>query len=108
VRWLERRGFRIEARNWRRRGGELDVIAWQGDALVFVEVKTRRGTAFGSGAEAVGARKQARMLTGATAFLQRFGSRPPACRFDVLDLDASGPGEPLVRHVPDAFRPGLA
>lgn len=108
MRWLERHGFRIEARNWRRRTGELDVIAWSGATLVFVEVKTRRGAAFGSGADAVGPRKQARMLKAATAFLQRFASRPPACRFDVLDLDASGPGDPVVNHVPDAFRPGWA
>jgi len=108
VRWLEQHGFRVENRNWRKRTGELDVIAWEGSTLVFIEVKTRRGAAFGSGAEAVDARKQARMLKAATAFLQRFGARPPACRFDVVVVDATGAGEPGISHLPDAFRPGWA
>jgi putative endonuclease len=106
VHWLERHGFRIEARNWRKRTGEIDVVAWQGSTLVFVEVKTRRGTAYGTGGEAVGAGKQARIQRAASAYLQRFGSRVPVCRFDVLEVDASGSGTPAVSHLPDAFRPG--
>jgi putative endonuclease len=108
VHWLERHGFRIEARNWRKRTGELDVIAWEGGILVFVEVKTRRGTRFGSGAESVDARKQRRMLKAANAYLLRYGSHPPVCRFDVVVVDASGAGDPAVSHLPDAFRPGWA
>ncbi len=108
MRWLERHGFRIEARNWRKRTGELDVIAWEGSTLVFVEVKTRRGTTFGSGAESVDARKQRRMLRAADAYLQRYASRPPVCRFDVVVVAVGDAGDPSVSHLPDAFRPGWA
>jgi len=106
VRWLDQHGFRIESRNWRKRAGEIDVIAWQGSTLVFVEVKTRRGKVFGTGGEAVGAEKQARINRAASAYLQRFGSSPPVCRFDVIEVDVSEPESPVVNHLPDAFRPG--
>ncbi|WP_298226357.1 YraN family protein [Gryllotalpicola sp.] len=61
VRYLERNGFRIIARNWRGTRGELDIIALEGDATVFVEVKTRSGLRFGDPLEAVTAAKLRRI-----------------------------------------------
>ena len=58
------RGFALVARNWRCRIGELDLVLARGEQLVFCEVKTRRGDAFGGGWEAVTARKQAKVRAG--------------------------------------------
>ncbi|MEK7766947.1 MAG: YraN family protein [bacterium] len=104
--WLAARGYRIETRNFRCRTGEIDVVASRNGLLVFVEVKTRRSGAFGAPAEAVGAAKRARLLRAASLYLARFGSRPPACRFDVMEVRAAPGASPEVRHLPDAFRSG--
>jgi putative endonuclease len=85
-RWYERRGYRLVARNWRCRLGELDLVVRRADVLVFCEVKARRGTAFGGGWEAVTTRKQAKVRAVAQAFLQRTGARADAIRFDVASV----------------------
>lgn len=66
---LERAGYRVLDRNWRRRGGELDVVALDGQVLVFVEVKVRTGTAFGSADEAIGQRKLERLMATAQRYV---------------------------------------
>ena len=68
---LERRGYAIVARRYRRRGGELDIIARDGATLVFVEVKARDGRAFGEAAEAVTALKRRRMAQLALDYMAR-------------------------------------
>jgi putative endonuclease len=83
--YLETLGYRILRRNLRGPGGEIDLIAHDGDTLVFVEVKLRRGTRFGSALAAVDSRKRARIRALAEDFLQFL---PPATkvRFDVVTL----------------------
>ena len=81
-----RRGYRIVARNWRCRIGELDLVVERRGVLVFCEVKSRRGTAFGVGFEAVTRRKQTKLRWLAEAFLQATGSRPLGIRFDVASV----------------------
>jgi putative endonuclease len=83
---LERRGYSIIARRYRRRRGELDIIARDGATLVFVEVKARRGRAFGEGAEAVTPLKRRRMTKVALEYIarNRLGACP--CRFDVVSI----------------------
>jgi putative endonuclease len=83
--YLETLGYRILRRNLRGPAGEIDLIAHDGDTLVFVEVKLRRGTRFGSALAAVDARKRARIRALAEDFLQFL---PPATkvRFDVVTL----------------------
>lgn len=81
-----RRGYRIVARNWRCRIGELDLVVESGGVLVFCEVKSRRGAALGGGYEAVTRRKQAKLRAVAEAFLQADRSRPQAIRFDVASV----------------------
>lgn len=66
--WLGRRGYRVIARNVRYRGGELDIIALDGDELVFVEVRVRTGTRFGRAGESVDARKLATLMRAAERF----------------------------------------
>src|SRR3977135_869249 len=71
VQELERRGYAIVARRYRRRGGELDIIARDGPTLVFVEVKARDGRAFGEAAEAVTRLKQRRITRLALDYMTR-------------------------------------
>jgi putative endonuclease len=77
---LARRGYRIVERNYRSRWGELDVVAYDGDTLVFVEVKARRGAQFGDPAFAVDRRKQRRLVRLAQQYLSRRRLGEPLCR----------------------------
>jgi putative endonuclease len=97
-----RRGYRLVVRNWRCRIGELDLVVSRADLLVFCEVKTRRGAAFGGGYEAVTARKRAKIRSVAEAFLQASGARPRATRFDVASVSL-GPRGAEVELFQDAF-----
>lgn len=90
VQHLQAAGYRVLARNLRLPGGELDVVAEQGDTLVFIEVKTRRSQAFGGAAAAVDRRKQSRLILLAQRYLQRTGASDRACRFDVVTVEWSG------------------
>ena len=81
--------YRIVERNFRTREGEIDLIARDGEVLCFVEVKGRGNRAFGSPAEAVTLEKQRRIARAAAAYLLRFRGEPPACRFDVVGIDAA-------------------
>jgi putative endonuclease len=85
------RGYRVIASNWRCRIGELDLVAERQGVLVFCEVKSRRGDAFGVGYEAVNWRKQAKLRSLAQTFLHATGSRPQAIRFDVASVAVRGP-----------------
>ena len=67
---LEARGYEVVAANFRCRAGEIDIVARQGDELVFVEVKTRRGGAFGSAEDAVSPARAERLVEVAEEFLQ--------------------------------------
>jgi len=96
------RGYRLVARNWRCGLGELDLVLVRREALVFCEVKTRRGYAFGGGYEAVTWRKRAKVRALAEAFLQESRARPGAIRFDVASV-ALGPRGPQVELFEDAF-----
>jgi putative endonuclease len=98
---LRRRGYEILARQYRTRSGEIDIVARDGGTLVFVEVKTRRGQAFGGGAAAVTWRKQRRMALVARQFLARHGGSDRPCRFDVVVVT---PGEtPRIEIYTNAF-----
>ena len=87
---LSRHGLVIVERNFRTRHGEIDLIARDGDSLVFVEVRMRSRSDFGGAAGSVTAAKQARWIAAAQGYLAKIG-REPACRFDVVLLDALHP-----------------
>lgn len=100
---LERAGLRLRAANVRYRFGELDLVMDHGEVLVFVEVRYRRGRAFGGGVASVDARKRARLARAASAYLAAspaLARRP--CRFDVVAIggDAANPRFEWIR---DAF-----
>lgn len=90
-RFLEDLGFRIVEKNFRCPLGEIDLIAEEGDVLVFVEVKTRRSARFGTPAEAVHARKQRQILRVAEAYMRERRLRGP-CRVDVVGVEFPGQG----------------
>ena len=83
---LTEAGLQVVARNWRCRLGEIDVIASGPGLLVFCEVKTRRGDAYGSAAAAVTPRKQARLRRLAAAYLSGADHGPRRVRFDVVTV----------------------
>jgi len=87
---LRRIGYRIVARNFRAAGAEIDLVAIDGDTLVFVEVKTRRSRAAGAPEEAVDERKQKRMRRAAEVFARRYRADEIEMRFDIIAVDASG------------------
>ena len=87
ARHLAAHGLAIVERNARSRYGEIDVVARDGDTLVFVEVRLRRSGRYGGAAASVGAAKRARMIAAAGDYLAKLPRTPP-CRFDVVLLDA--------------------
>jgi putative endonuclease len=103
ARWYADAGYRLLARNWRCRLGELDLIVSRGGTLVVVEVKARRGPAFGGGYEAVDARKRRKVRALTEAFLvgSRFG--PSAIRFDVASVGIGPNDSATVEVFEDAF-----
>jgi len=100
---LEAKGYRIRARNFRCREGEIDIVAEDGDSLVFVEVRTRRGDAFGSPAESVTEAKERRLLTVARAYLQQHNDVPPNQRIDVVAVKLSRGRLLAVEHIEGAI-----
>lgn len=100
--FLIEKGYRILARNVKTPLGEIDLVADDHETLVFIEVKTRSSSRFGSGEEAVGWSKQARLGRLASWYLLRHSKPDQAIRFDVLAIDLSG-GEPSFRLIQNAF-----
>jgi putative endonuclease len=92
---LERRGYAILTRRYRTRHGEIDIVARDGETIVFVEVKVKETAEFGTAAEAVTVRKQRRIVSMAVDYLarNRLAGRP--CRFDVVAIDGVGAGAQL-------------
>jgi putative endonuclease len=89
---LQRSGLSAVAKNYRCRGGEIDLIMRDEDCLVFVEVRLRRNAAFGGPLASVTTTKQARLVTAAQHYLARSGWSGP-CRFDVVGFDGAGQAE---------------
>ena len=89
--YLGRLGYRVVQTNVRTRHGELDIVAWEGDVLAFVEVRTRRGPQYGTPEESITRAKRQKLAELAEAYLQTLPEPPPACRIDVVVVDL-GPG----------------
>ncbi len=96
-------GLRLLDRNWRCREGELDIVAREGAAIVFCEVKTRRGTGFGHPVEAVTPTKQRRLRILAQRWLTAHDEHAPDLRFDVVGVLVPTTGPALVTHLRAAF-----
>ena len=95
-------GYRIVASGYRTKGGEVDIIARDGDVLVFVEVKARRS---GEPPEdSVGSRKRERIIRAARAYITRYRLQDSTFRFDIVALTALPDRKPEIRLFRDAFR----
>ena len=99
---LQRRGYAIVARRYRCLAGELDIVARDGQTLVFVEVKTRRGSGFGRAVEAVTAAKKRKISVVAVEYLTRHNAFAHPCRFDVVAITV-GAGGTTIDVLQNAF-----
>lgn len=90
ARYVRRRGYRLLFMRYRARDGEIDLIARDGQTIVFIEVKARPAGRLGEGVAAVTADKRRRLHHAADAFLTRKGLRDAACRFDILEFTRAG------------------
>lgn len=88
ARFLEQRGLAILARNFRCRGGEIDLVCRDGKSLVFVEVRLRRNAHYGGAAASITARKQKRIILAARHYLAACAGADADCRFDCILLDS--------------------
>jgi putative endonuclease len=102
-RFLRRQGLTIVARNFHQRAGrgELDVVAWDRQTLVFVEVKTRASAEFGGPGRAVGADKEKDLRRAAGEYLRRCGTAMEQARFDLVNIVLTDP--PEIEWIKDAF-----
>lgn len=99
ARFLTRQGLRVLERNWRVRGGEIDLICEDRGCLVFVEVRLRAGSGFGGAGASITPTKQRRIILAARHFLA--GRREQPCRFDAVLLD--GLSEAQLEWIRNAF-----
>ena len=106
VTFLRKQGVKILARNYRTPVGEIDIIGRWRKNLLFVEVKTRSNTSFGSPQEAVGLRKQQQIIRTAQWYLGREKPADLQPRFDVVAILRKADGAAEITHLTDAF--GLA
>ncbi|HKJ23166.1 MAG TPA: YraN family protein [Gammaproteobacteria bacterium] len=103
-RFLQRRGLELLARNYYCRRGEIDLVMNDSGCIVFVEVRYRGNPRFGTAAETVDRRKQARLIAAAQHYLQRHRAAAGApCRFDVISVSPASSAQPL-QWIRDAFQ----
>ena len=100
---LLRRGYAIVDRRYRTRAGEIDVVARDGTALVFVEGKKRRSARYGIPVEAVTPRKRRQIVLMASDYLARRRPHARSCRFDVVSVAVDGDGKAAITVFPGAF-----
>ncbi len=105
VDYLRRKGYVLLERNWRSGHREIDIVARQGDTIVFVEVKARANVSYGRPEDAVTRRKMHLLVVAADAYL-RLNAIDWEVRFDVITVTGT-PQNPNVKHYEHAFRPGI-
>ena len=95
VDYLKKRGYRVRETNFRCREGEIDIVAQQKDCLVFVEVRTRTGSDFGTPEESVTAAKKQKLISSALAYLQTHRRLPALWRIDLVAIEVDPEGQVL-------------
>jgi putative endonuclease len=99
--YLRSLGYRVIASGYRTRAGEIDLIAWDRNVLVFIEVKSLHSDS--PPESAVGWRKQQRVMRAAKAYLSQYRLHDVSYRFDILAISVRGGAKPEFRHLRDAF-----
>ena len=102
VLFLRKKGYRIISRNYKNSVGEIDIIAQDGETVVFVEVKTRTNYSFGYPFESVHRRKRQKLKNLALLYLKKQRKEFPV-RFDVLSITCADNGSRQIEHIQDAF-----
>ena len=102
VKFLKTKGYKIISRNYKTAIGEIDIIAQDGETVVFIEVKTRANDAFGYPFEAVHSRKRRKLKNLALLYLKNHGKELPV-RFDVLSIMYIEDSIKEIEHIKDAF-----
>jgi putative endonuclease len=100
--YLKKQGYKIMVCRYRCRIGEIDIIAKRRGVFIFVEVKTRRTTAYGMPSEAVNVRKQQKIISTALCYLNEHGAQGAACRFDIVEILLAG-SRAQCNHIVNAF-----
>ena len=103
---LESEGLAIASRNYRTRYGEIDLVARDGDTIVFVEVKTRRTSAYGSPEESITARKREHLARTAALYLQEHGLEHQPWRIDLVAITLQANGPARINHVRSVVEEG--
>ena len=101
-RWLKRQGWRVVQRRFRSGHRDIDLVVERDGTVAFVEVKARRGLAFGDPVEAVNWSKQKELVRSASVWIDRHGRPAESYRFDVVGVLVEG-DRVRVRHIPNAF-----
>jgi putative endonuclease len=101
--FLEKSGYKILQLNYRGHLGEIDLVAEDGECLVFVEVKTRSGLAYGHPFESINLRKQRQLIRAASEYLAEHGAEERICRFDAVSVLDADEAVPLFELVKNAF-----
>ena len=99
---LKKNGYKILERNYRLPYGEIDIIAAKKNHTAFVEVKTRNSEAFGTPAEAVGARKQKSIILAAQQYIAQYAKMDENYTFDVAEVTFKN-GIPVIHYIENAF-----
>lgn len=110
--FLENQGLTLVESNYRIKGGEIDLVMRDNQHLVFIEVRYRSNNSFGSGAESVDGRKQARLIKAASVYLlEKSSQTTQPARFDVMSISAAQPSsqsssklQPEIEWIKDAFQ----
>ena len=105
ARFLESQGFEIIERNWRYRRLEIDLIAWDEDVMVFIEVKTRSWNSYYAPERAVGKSKWDTLARAAGIYMKQSGHEWEV-RFDVISVQVYPDGQTVIRQFKDVFFPG--
>lgn len=101
--FLKKSGYVILESNYRGHLGEIDLVAEDGDCLVFVEVKTRSSLSFGHPLESINSRKQQQLIKVAREYLGEHGAENRHCRFDAVSVLQAKGQEPRIELIKNAF-----
>ncbi|MEW6067790.1 MAG: YraN family protein [Nitrospirota bacterium] len=102
VKFLKEKGYKIIRRNYRSTIGEIDIIAKDGDTIVFIEVKTRTNISFGYPFEAINTKKRQKLKNLALLYLKQ-QKEEFSVRFDIVSIFCADNGKNKVEHIKDAF-----
>lgn len=107
VEYLTASGYRLICRNYRLRSGEIDIIMYDHEVLVFIEVRTKSALAHGTPFDTVNYQKRRQIEKTARHYLARFKiSEDVRCRFDVVGISITAGNPPKIEHLPNAFQSG--